>query len=176
MLSFTTLKTYPKFYSELLSFLKWQFLLPEYGLIVWFRQHLKVYLLKELLKYNDKISMETLTPKRHFWRFWSRDCRGSSLQHLVNSKKLLVDSAKQTSNRSYYEISKAKSLINYVPHCPNGAQHCPRGSDLTRSEGAASRTAASPSPYHILAQGLNTGLLLNHILATARFSFPTKIF
>lgn len=49
-------------------------------------------------------------------------------------------------------------------------------SDLTRSEGAASRTAASPSPYHILAQGLNTGLLLNHILATARFSFPTKIF
>lgn len=48
-------------------------------------------------------------------------------------------------------------------------------SDLTRSEGAA-RTAASPSPYHILAQGLNTGLLLNHILATARFSFPTKIF
>lgn len=69
MLSFTTLKTYPKFYNELLSFLKWQFLLPEYGLIVPFRQHLKVYLLKELLKYNDKVSMETLTPKRHFWRF-----------------------------------------------------------------------------------------------------------
>lgn len=124
MLSFIPFKNTSN--SELLLILKWQFLLPGYSLIVLLRQNRKLQLLKELLKYNDEVFYKHTQLKQRFQRFDQR-----LVEVLVHSVKLFAGGAKQTSNRFYYEIEKAKPQKHAPRLCftanPNRAQCFTKG-------------------------------------------------